>query len=354
MADIPANIEANVHIKKFEIDPAVQKQLDEMIAIGKAGPSGGEAAKELPAAIMTNVEAMNGLEKVMKGMLGNSKIVNTFAGLLAKSMGLLVDVILMPFLPIFVWVMVGIFKIIMAFYKIWKEIWDSKHIQTISEWLKKLAKHLSEGISGLFKLGVEFLNAVGQKIFDFLIWVWENGKLAFDFVVGAITGFLKWLWDTFVEAGKAASLSIGFIVDTVSEFLVWVWQVASGIGNFITMNLNLGTIAAFITKMLDLATNGLHIAVNFVESGSAAASAAIGNVVNSIGMGLGLTPDIKTGLAKGGTVSETGFAKVHEGETIVPKGGGVTVNISGQFKSDEDMYRRFVDRLRQEQWRTNV
>jgi len=64
---------------------------------------------------------------------------------------------------------------------------------------------------------------------------------------------------------------------------------------------------------------------------------------------------IADGHATGGAVSQTGIAKIHKGETIVPAGkGGVTVNITGQFKSDEDMYRRFVDRLRQEQWRTNI
>jgi hypothetical protein len=355
MADIPANIEANVQIKKFEIDPSVQKQLDEMISIGIAGsPGGGEAAKELPAAIGANTESQQDMTKVIKEFVKNSRVYNTLMGTLGKAMGLLVDVILLPFVPLFVWVLVGIFKIIMLFYKIWKELWDGKGIQTIAEWLKKVAKYIADGIGGLFKLGIEFLTDVADKIFQFLIWVWENGKLALEFVVAAVTGFLKWLWDTFSEAGKAVSLAIGFIVDTISDFLGWLWDVAMGIGNFITMNINDGSIGEWIKKIIDFAGKVLTITVDFVEAGSNAAVSAFQSGVSAVTKFVsGVASFIH--LAKGGTVTQTGSAVVHKGETIIPAGkGGVTVNITGQFKSDEEMYRRFIDRLRQEQWRTNV
>ncbi len=58
--------------------------------------------------------------------------------------------------------------------------------------------------------------------------------------------------------------------------------------------------------------------------------------------------------ASGGRVVKTGLAIIHKGEDIIPGGAGITVNIYGTYQNDEDLYRKFIDKLRRDQWRQNV
>ena len=342
MADIPANIDATVTIKKFIITPEAQAQLDELsTSIGAGGEGeGGDVGTEVAGA----VTAIGALTTVIKMFTSNSKIMNTLLATLGKAMGLLVDVILLPFMPIFIFVLMGLFKNIMKFYALWKEIWDAKAIQDVVKWLKKWADYTNAGF--LLAMFVSASAALGAWIWDILKWIYDSaGKINLEFIAATATGFLKWVYENLYNLGKAIVVPLEFAASKVAEFIMWVWYMILGIGNSIALNFNLGSIAETVQRIIDLAKNGLSVVVNFVGKGL---SGYVGDMSASLNRKV-------EHLAGGGFIKETGLAVVHKGETVTPAGkGGVTVNISGQFKSDEEMYRRFVDRLRQEQWRTNV
>jgi hypothetical protein len=79
---------------------------------------------------------------IIQDAIKQSKIVSTFTETVGKALGLLVDLILLPFLPLLVWAMVNLYSGIVGFGTWWKEVWET---------LKK------EGLFGLIKLGLDFL-----------------------------------------------------------------------------------------------------------------------------------------------------------------------------------------------------
>jgi hypothetical protein len=173
----------------------------------------------------------------------------------------------------------------------------------------------------------------------------------FDLTLGAaitagkdIWNFLQWLWGVITSSNGVADFVVN-ILNTDNPYLNWI---RGGVANLVVY------VTEILTKSL-----GQYSDANII------ANDAINEVQYALGIRQrppawqnarneeGFNPSMK--FASGGTVPRTGIALVHKGETVIPAGkGGITVNITGQFKTDEEMYKRFVDRLRQEQWRTNV
>jgi hypothetical protein len=219
-------------------------------------------------------------------------------------------------------------------------------------------------------------------VWDVIVWLYNGLKagagiavdLAFGILAGAgkiIYGVLSWLWDVSLGISKAA-IDIGFGAITgagkaIYEFLVWLWEVTDAVREleikfaFAAFDAVTKTAMDILEWIKDVAIKGIDIVLNVIpkQVGEAVktagdwwsgATTGAGNLWGILGPS---TPSTATGQS-GGSVEKTGFAKIHKGETIIPAGGGLTVNIYGTYQNDEDLYKKFVDKLRRDQWRQNV
>ena len=368
MASIPVSFETTVKVAKVQIESGtfgdfqkgLQGAIDDAIA---AASSKGGGGKELASATAASVEEMKDLNDLLKGFLGNSKILNVLAGTIAKAMGLLVDVILMPFMPIFTLALLGLFKVIMDFYKWWKAFWESPAGKAMMAGIKTIADWVGKGLNFLFDLTIGPLLKGAGVIGDFAYWLWRVATGQTDGIVDIglflaklgiselLTDFYTWLDNVIHGKDTTINFIIKWIEDAAYNLLKWLFNlVTNPIGTIINFFLNFDSNLDEIKRALDSLTGKQ---TGFGGGGAGGRSGDVGQYPEWESNPSGdFRPDMK--FARGGVVPRTGLALVHKGETVLPKGGGITVNITGQFKSDEEMYRRFVDRLRQEQWRTNV
>jgi hypothetical protein len=326
-------------------------------AMGKAGIGGQSGIMGLANSFSALIGSITGLAGIIKMALDNSKIIQMFMNTIGKALGLLVDVILMPFLPVISLVLLALFKGIMEFKKMWDSFWVSGPGKTIIDWMKSV---LTLGSTELTGQSAEVMIKASEDA----TW-WKNfltvgvKEIAFK-IFGTLDKYFKWIWGLIfgVEEGEQKSpgiinLAVKFI--EAADPIAWISAIILAL-----MGHPEGLVRQFT------------IVANFIAQGDSWVSKYITGPISSYvtRMGGSLSPNNRISwdtsntsgdfrppmkfMARGGYVDKTGPAFLHKGETVIPKGGGITVNITGQFKSDEDMYRRFVDRLRQEQWRTNV
>ena len=112
-----------------QLKSAITKQLPESIQVGIAG---GLAAGGIMA-----------LVSIIGDAISNSKILTTILGTIGQALGLLIDVILLPFLPILVTGIIWLYQGIMQFYKLW-----STTVKTLGDALNKLTAALGTSSVG--------------------------------------------------------------------------------------------------------------------------------------------------------------------------------------------------------------
>lgn len=370
MATFLQNLEVKMIVKEVEIQDAAKRKIDDMTRLRLGLPATGPVAfpagaREATAAGMKSAVTGGGiggligqittlttgifsLAAIFMMAISNSKIIQVFMSTIGKALGLLVDVILMPFLPIFMIIMVGLFKGIMAFYQLWRDFWNTGGGKTIIDWMKS-------AISGNWGETRGESATVLLEASEDAKW-WKNFitvgvKTILLDLFGHLDATLTWIWGLIFGVEEGAERNPGIINLAVQLLKIispieWL-RSAFETGNFdkqfdLIANFKVGVGQWIVDLILGPQKFEPYYAKTPYELGQ------IGTTTETPWGG-------ESGFASGGTVKGTGYAKVHKGETIVPAGkGGITVNITGQFKSDEDMYRKFVDRLRQEQWRTNV
>ena len=103
-----------------------------------------------------------GVEKILGGILKNSTIANTYMGAMGKMFGAAIDILLIPFIPLFNLIMVGISKLIMWLVS--------------SGYLEKMTKIMEE---------------VAKNIVSMVKWIAEMAKAIKDLNFGKIAGLLK-------------------------------------------------------------------------------------------------------------------------------------------------------------------
>jgi len=276
-------------------------------ALGAAGLAGGAAA----AGIMI-------LADVIKEALSNSKILTTVLGTISKALGLLIDVILLPFLPILTVGIIWLFQGIMLFHKLWSSIWTSKVIQNLVLGIKTVSDFLAKGISSYFNTQFQFVGAGADMIWTVLQWSYNlatsNGVigLSLAIVLGPVGLLLNWLWNV-VKGNEIVQFSLNFVLGAAGDVLYWLMSVVS----------------TGIRVQLDFINN----ATQAVTSGVSGAAEAVGGAISNPGSWLegvmkgGWLPQFE----QGGTVPGQGpqLAVVHGGETVTPKGqnGGTTTII---------------------------
>jgi len=302
--------------------------------------------------------AVTALTTVLEEMLSQSKIITALDKIIGQTLGLLVDLILLPFLPILIWVLKGLLTWVMDFGKWWNDFWKGDG-KGLIDGLKTLGEIFAAGLFaaidfsikpiGMFvELGIGFLKwlygastgasaavmEIGMKasgaVYDLLVWLWgiatAVATIAADIlfkIPGAIGDLLGWLWDLGKGAAAFASNLAFNIPEPVKSILDWLMGIAGGVVSF-TLD-----IAKTVTESANTAVDWFKDILGFANGG--------------------VVP---------GAAGEPRIVKAHGGETIVPAnqaGGQMSVTISGTlFRDEEDMYQRVFDRIRAELWRQNV
>jgi hypothetical protein len=328
---------------------------------GKSGVFGG-IADIAAAGGVAGIAASLTLKLIdaIEGMIKQSKIVQTVQENLNKAMGLLIDLILLPFLPIITWALIRLFTEIMHFGKSWSDGW-----KVIDE----------KGLVGLIKLKLESIIGDFPKwLQGFIDWLFSDkstGEKVVDVIMGLKTlmgGFFAYLGEIVMarlidflfgkgtyESDKEIVLKFaGNLVNDIIKNLYNLWF----FGGQIFFEFRDKFVAPIIEWLYGMWWNGGNIFWQFYDTWVSPIIQFLYDVWYAGGK---IFFQIMAGevphLAEGGYIEKTGIAVVHKGETVVPAGGGtggITVNIYGTYQNDEDLYKKFIDKLRRDQWRQNV
>ena len=292
--------------------------------IMSAGMAGGMAAGGIMA-----------LVQIIGDAIANSKILMTVLGTIGKALGLLIDVILLPFLPILTTGIIWLYQGIMLFYKLWNGIWTSKTMQTIGSALTVLGGILAKGISSFFNVQFGLIGAGADLIWKVLTWLW-----------GIITG------------GGIITASLAFILGPFGVLLDWLYDIATGKTTIkATVDFLLGGAGDLLKWLYNFTTSGLKIALDFTSNiasvlGLGSVSSSLGAVSSAVSDPLGWLKGLLH-FDQGGMVPGTGpqLAVVHGGETITPAGQGGSTHFHFYGYDDNKLMKRISDILRQQQYR---
>ena len=280
--------------------------------IMSAGMAGGMAAGGIMA-----------LVQIIGDAIANSKILMTVLGTIGKALGLLIDVILLPFLPILTTGIIWLYQGIMLFYKLWNGIWTSKTMQTIGSALTVLGGILAKGISSFFNVQFGLIGAGADLIWKVLTWLW-----------GIVTG------------GGILSLSLAFILGPVGVLLDWIYDVATGKTTIkATINFLLGTVGDILTWLYNAVTSGIKISLDFVSN--LASSAGLGGVSSAVN-------DVESAISNpigwvGGAINTVESAASSAAAAVTN-----VFNFPNYVGSKADITKAVNDANRQQQYRTNV
>ena len=164
--------------------------------------------------------AMKALTSVIETGIKNSKIVQTITKKVGEALGLLVDLILLPFLPILIWALIGLFKAVLWLGDMWK-----KFVTPIIEWVGDLY----DDIIGW--LGLDKEKNFYSDIFEWL-GLKKKKELEPDDMPSKKDKLLDTIDDsTWQESLKKKFLGLGFLVienlgGGIVERLYSVWNPA--------------------------------------------------------------------------------------------------------------------------------
>ena len=259
-----------------------------------------------------------GLTNAIIDLTKQSKILGQVHQKLQESVGLLIDMILIPFLPLIFGAMILLYRGIVDFGKVW------------GDFVKNVQK---EGlISMLIKVGLA--GTVASWLENMFKWLFgtpqekKEAQLNFTLSLQGLAGnpliwSLPWILDLFFGEGTAKGIerTLGIVIDIGGKYLGgladWIW----------------GIIRWFLEpdtqKTMDLSLRvGLTIASGgdiwtFLTGAASGAANAINASISPSGAPLpGTSMWSLPGAATGGFVEKSGAAIIHQGETITPAGGG--------------------------------
>ena len=292
--------------------------------------------------------AIDALGAVLEEGINNSKIMNTIDKEISKALGLLVDLILLPFLPLILGAIIQLYMAILGFGADWKAGWK---------------KFEEEGIAGLIKMAIENAWGVLEKWWESLLkWVFSDKPLAkkiLDIFSGIADLFLdaiipglpvtwrqlfKILFGTQFDAGakivfgvwaKWAEGTIQFVLDVLS-FIFGEGKTTKN--KYVDFTLNLLRMANPIQWVVDIINymlgnkTNLKKDIDFILNIKKGIVDPLWDTVTKVGGGI-IDAAVKWlgPKASGGYIPETGLALLHKGETVTPAGqsGGNTFNFYG-------------------------
>jgi len=297
----------------------------------------------MASAVTTAIDA---LTAVVKEGIDNSKIINTLDKEISRALGLLVDLILLPFLPILIYGIVTLYMAILAFGKWWNDV---------TSVLKK------EGLLGLIKVSLVFAwdTVVGviRAILEYLFSEKNKEPLGFK-IITTITavyeGLLGWILDLVFGAG-AGKAFFGFLeasldviwaaVDwLITAILDWIFGTHNAEAKFLTLQLLSAKLVGLWWDVInwvftEQGAKDMKIALDLIMKDPGgwlwgAIKWLMSGSVSVVGSILSGAANL-FGYAEGGMVpgpkGQAQMAVVHGGETITPegKGGNNTFNFYG-------------------------
>jgi hypothetical protein len=293
--------------------------------IMSAGMAGGMAAGGIMA-----------LVQIIGDAISNSKILMTVLGTIGKALGLLIDVILLPFLPILTTGIIWLFQGIMLFYRLWNSIWTSKIVQNLAAGITSLVTSFAKGLAGLLTLNIGFANAVASTAWTVIQWLWKLfttnavANLALSIALGPVGILLNWLY-SIITGNQTPTMKLLISVGGAAlSFLQWLWNTITSGGANLVVNI----------------TSAASSAVSSAVSGATSALSSAGDFLSSL-----------LHFDQGGTVPGTGaqLAVVHGGETVTPKGQSGGSNTFNFYGYDDAKLKSSVENiLRQQNNRYNA
>ena len=389
------DVKANLIIEQIRLDAQAKKELDDMKRAKGITPGSGSASeKEFDAAAkrqgldrgaraqpgpldklqMANPAtiAMKVLTSAIDTGIKNYKIAQTFQKKVVEALGLLVDLILLPFLPILIWALINLFKVVLWLGDVWKKTVETWFPKGIKPEIAKTAEDVAgKGAIALGPGPMIIAAAIVPKIIDAfkkIDWgkMWTDSALYKTIVLLSPT--LKEVSKWFGSVGESI---IGWWegVKKIPEQLDKAWaDMLLGLDEFHKMVDKIpqwfkdlgGNISkwfdeqwAILTVELDEIGKAWDVFYSILTSGfKSFVNIFIGllnMVLNAMRKIPGLNLLVPEGtiplLAEGGNVSKTGIAVVHAGETVIPAGkGGNTFNFYGY--QDDAFIRKVRDVMR--------
>ncbi len=223
------------------------------------------------------VAAIDALEATLNEAVQNSKIMNTLDREISKALGLLVDLILLPFLPLLVGAIISLYGAVIEFGKWWN------NVTTILE---------KEGILGLVKASLEIDKKIAtdwvENLMKFLFGTDAERSAAVAGAIKVVTDFFKTVFGwtllpqilefLFGQTNKALkSIDFGVLVKSLTAAASLIWKIvefiftgmASIFKNVVdfTINLGKGTGADLLWSIADKIINGIPMVAKIgVES----------------------------------------------------------------------------------------
>jgi len=267
--------------------------------------------------------------------VGNSKILNTVFGTIGKMLGFLMDVILLPLMPIFILLVRWLYQLIIQF--------------------RNFTKNLS--LKSLLEFGFLINPITGVPAWTLKLIQWALGEgaiqTAINFSIGVLQGAGDWLWSVakwiFFGTVKAVNSVINFAISVGSLFTGFLAGVASFGLSLLQWLWGYGQGPAISQIAISFIANPVGWLWSFIQSLWSGGKSLYNIAAGSLGL---------PKLDSGGTVIETGMAVVHRGETYsgvngngqaaTGSGGNTyTFNNYGQTKTELELFNRFMDLMRQ-------
>jgi len=362
-----------------------------MPVVQQAGRAGAGALGAIAAPILALTAVIVALIAIGATMVSNSKVLAKVIEFWNMSMGLLMDLILIPFLPMIALLMVGLIKAIVAFGMWWKDIWDTIKKEGLLG-LLKLALDAAWGvIDPLIKTILEFLFGSNEKKKEMLLNLLAN---FLEVPTGLLEAILKFIFGESMGANimKVLGLTVQVFKDAIGVLWTSILDFVFGTNKskeaklkFIADIKELKGLwdyimrAAFMglapkTIKLDLLLNlidplGIRniigSALGWTKEGAMATAAAAAsanaaynqdlinkaNTTKKIDVGGGVSINVVDFVenlptaAIGGHVQKGGAVIVHDNEDIVPAGkGGHTFNFYGY--QDDQFIKKVKDVVR--------
>lgn len=409
----PIEIKSQLIIEQIKFDAGAKRELDRIkISAGIVPGSGtpdekamdsaakrqgfekGEKAKpNMMQGIASSISdpttlALNGLVKVLEIGLQNSKIANMLQKKVNEALGLLVDLILLPFLPILIWVLINLFKAVLWLGDMWKKFVAASGIDKVTPAAKDFLNPNKEDgtpkttldrvidfanlvvawerfiqidlplvvLGGLayliIEIGKQLWNLgtdIGKLLADGLWsimpqWMKDNLKKAQVEFDNALIEIGKW-WAGVLEipaqldkAWAEMMLAFDELHKMIDDIPKWFNELGPNISKwfdeqFALLTIELDKMGKAWDVFWGIVGSGLRTFINVFIGLLNMGMNALRKVP---GLGLLVPEGAIPTLAGGGTVSKTGIAVVHEGETVVPAGkGNTTFNFYGY---QDDMF----------------
>lgn len=252
-----------------------------MAAWDKAGntKSGGGGGAAIAGALTSPLDIATGLilADALKEMVKNSKILSTFLGTISNLLGLLLDLVLLPFVPILTGAIIALYQGIMIFGNAWNAT-IKPFISGSSEDKKKASGVIGATLTGALltvpetlmelivgwilgpeaaktahdttvKLNLDIGSTLGEWVYTFIQmfidpktdWI---KKLTFSIELSnplpIMIDILKWIYELFNNPEKAlVDLKINLLKGLGGDLL---WNIAAGLANTLYPNAQVPTV----------------------------------------------------------------------------------------------------------------